>query len=383
MSGPASSTTACGKTHDLQDNRRSRRCAAICLFILAMVSGPGVQGVAAQDSTQGKVLRVAVKPIPPFVFKQGTELSGFSIDLWTAIAQSLKMDTAWVEVTTVGDQLQAVRTGKADAAIAAITITKERENFVDFTQPYFDSGLQIMVRSQGTNHLLDVFDSIPWPTIGTLLGVFIFIMFVMANVLWIVERRTSEHFRKGYLKGIGEGLWGVALIVATGEHGDRQAARVVKRLIVFFMWLVGVVLVAQLTATVSSTQTVERLTSKIHGPADLSGKKIATVRGTVAADYLTEQGLQYQEVGTAEEGCDLLLNGDIQAMVFDAPTLQYLATKRGNGELRVVGPIFAPQKYGIAVGDGSPLRKRINKALLEMYEDGRYKALYSKWFSRV
>jgi len=376
MSGPASSTTACGKTHDLQDNRRSRRCAAICLFILAMVLGLGVQGVAAQDSTQGKVLRVAVKPIPPFVFKQGTELSGFSIDLWTAIAQSLKMDTAWVEVTTVGDQLQAVRTGKADAAIAAITITKERENFVDFTQPYFDSGLQIMVRSQGTNHLLDVFDSIPWPTIGTLLGVFIFIMFVMANVLWIVERRTSEHFRKGYLKGIGEGLWGVALIVATGEHGDRQAARVVKRLIVFFMWLVGVVLVAQLTATVSSTQTVERLTSRIHGPADLTGKKIATVRGTVAADYLTEQGLQYVEVGTAEEGSDLLLNGDIQALVFDAPTLQYLAMKRGNGVLRVVGPIFAPQKYGIVVGDGSPLRKRINKALLETYEDGRYKALY-------
>ena len=70
-------------------------------------------------------------------------------------------------------------------------------------------------------------------------------------------------------------------------------------------------------------------------------------------------------------------------MVFDAPTLQYLAAKRGNGVLRVVGPIFAAQKYGIAVPDGSPLRKRINKALLEMYEDGRYRALYNKWFSRA
>jgi len=59
-----------------------------------------------------------------------------------------------------------------------------------------------------------------------------------------------------------------------------------------------------------------------------------------------------------------------------------LAAKR-NGVLRVVGPIFAAQKYGIAVPDGSPLRKRINKALLEMYEDGRYRALYNKWFSRA
>jgi polar amino acid transport system substrate-binding protein len=361
--------------------RASMRAAKGILLIAAGI-GLGVIGAGAEDVAQGKELRVAVKPIAPFVLKHGTELSGFSIDLWTALAQSLKVDTAWVEVTTVGDQLQAVKSGKADAAIAAITITNERESLVDFTQPYFDSGLQVMVHAQGGNHFLDVFDSIPWPTIATLLGVFVAIMFVMANVLWIVERRTSQHFQKGYLKGIGEGMWGVALIVATGEHGDREAPRIVKRLIVFFMWLVGVVLIAQLTATVTSTQTVDRLSSKIRGPADLVGKKIATVHGTVAADYLTEQGLQFVEVASAEEGSDLVLQGEVQAMVFDAPTLQYLAAKRGNGLLRVVGPIFASQKYGIAVADGSPLRKRINKALLEMYEDGRYRALYNKWFSR-
>jgi len=361
---------------------RSRQRSAIFLVLVAAWIAFGLKGAGAEDATQGKALRVAVKPIAPFVLKQGTELTGFSIDLWNALAQSLKVDTAWVEVATVGDQLRAVKTGKADAAIAAITITKEREDDVDFTQPYFDSGLQIMVRAQGGNHLLDVFDSIPWTTIAALLGAFLAIMFVMANVLWIVERRTTKHFQKGYLKGMGEGLWGVALIVATGEHGDRETPRLVKRLIVFFMWFVGVVLIAQLTATVTSTQTVDRLNSKIRGPADLAGKKIATVRGTVAADYLTEQGLLYVDVASAEEGSDLVSQGAVQAMVFDSPILQYLAARRGNGVLRVVGPIFAPQKYGIAVADGSPLRKRLNKALLEMYEDGRYRALYNKWFSR-
>ena len=353
----------------------------LCLFFGVVVICLGAKVAVAQDSAGTKVLRVAVKPIAPFVSKNHAELSGFSIDLWNALAQTLRTDTTWVEVSTVADQLQAVKSGKADVAIAAITITRERENTIDFTQPYFDSGLQIMVHAQGGHHFLDVFDSIPWPTLGVLLGAFIAIMFVMANILWIVERQTSEHFDKGYFKGIGEGLWGVALIVATGEHGDRQAAKVVKRLIVFFMWLVGVVLIAQLTATISSTQTVDRLNSKIRGPSDLAGKTIATVSGTVAAEYLTEQGLQYVNVATAEEGCDLVANGDVQALVFDAPTLQYLAGKRGNGVLRVVGPIFAAQKYGIAVADGSPLRKRINKALLEMYEDGRYRALYNKWFA--
>jgi len=360
---------------------RFHALVTICLLIVATAIGPGVEGARAQDTAEGKVLRVAVKPIEPFVFKRGTELTGFSIDLWNAIAQSLKVETTWVGVSTVGDQLHAVESGKADVAIAAITITKERENVIDFSQPYFDSGLQIVVRAQGSNRLLDVLDSIPWSTIGILFGIFIAIMLVMAHVLWLVERSTSEHFRKGYLRSMGEGLWGIALIVATGEHGDRQAGRVVKRFIVFFMWLVGVVLIAQLTATISSTQTVERLNSSIRGPGDLPGKKVATVRGTFPADYLTEQGVRYVEVASAEEGCDLVAKGEVQAMVFDAPTLQYLVANRWNGVLRVVGPIFAPQKYGIAVPDGSPLRKRIDRALLEMYEDGRYRALYNKWFS--
>src|SRR6184192_2496579 len=182
-----------------------KRFMAICIIFVVAVTCLGAKGAVAQDAAEGNVLRVAVKPIAPFVFKHEKELSGFSIDLWNALAQSLKVETTWVEVTTVGDQLQAVKSGKADAAISAITITRERENVVDFTQPYFDSGLQIMVHAQGGNHLLDVFDSMPWPTIAALLGAFFAVMFVMANVLWIVERQTSKHFQKGYLKGMGEG----------------------------------------------------------------------------------------------------------------------------------------------------------------------------------
>jgi ABC-type amino acid transport substrate-binding protein len=308
-------------------------------------------------------------------------LTGFSIDLWNALAQRLKVDTVWVEVKTVGEQLQAVKSGKADVAIAAISITKQREEEIDFTQPYFDAGLQIMVRPESGNRLLEALGSFPWRMAGALLVVAIAIMFVMANVLWLVERRASEHFQKGYLKGIGEGLWAAALIVATGEHGDREAPRAVKRLIIFLMWLAGVVLIAQLTATVTSTQTVDRLNSNIRGPADLAGKRIATVPGTVAADYLTEHGVQFVDAASGDEGYELVLRGEVQALVFDAPTLQYWSTRRGNGRLRVVGPIFAPEKYGIAVADGSPLRKQINGALLQMYEDGSYEEIHNKWFA--
>jgi polar amino acid transport system substrate-binding protein len=49
----------------------------------------------------------------------------------------------------------------------------------------------------------------------------------------------------------------------------------------------------------------------------------------------------------------------------------------------VVGPIFRPEKYGIAVANGSPLRKRINEALLAMFSDGAYERLYATWFSHA
>jgi polar amino acid transport system substrate-binding protein len=41
-----------------------------------------------------------------------------------------------------------------------------------------------------------------------------------------------------------------------------------------------------------------------------------------------------------------------------------------------------PEKYGIAVASGSPLRKHINEALLKMYAGGSYDDIYAKWFSQ-
>lgn len=83
------------------------------------------------------------------------------------------------------------------------------------------------------------------------------------------------------------------LIIASGEHGEPGTSRLGKRLTVAFMWLLGVVLIAQFTATVTSSLTVQQLRSIIQGPGDLPGKTIATVPGSIAADYLTQLGLPY------------------------------------------------------------------------------------------
>jgi len=53
---------------------------------------------------------------------------------------------------------------------------------------------------------------------------------------------------------------------------------------------------------------------------------------------------------------------------------------QGYGLVRVVGPIFQEEDYGIALPTGSPLREQINAALLRLKSSGRYDKIYEKWF---
>ena len=359
----------------------TRRMAAGMICVVICFATPPARSASTAVAAD-RPLRVATKVIAPFVLPNNDPPAGFSIDLWNELARRMQVKFAWKVVTTLPELLEAVRSGDADVAIAAITMTPERDKVLDFSHPYFDSGLQIMVLAQSENAFLTTLRSIPWMAIGELLGAAIIVIFFLANVLLLIERRHNQNFQKPYLRAIGEGLWGTMLIIATGEHGDRDAPQVWKRFAVAAMWLLGVVLIAQLTATVTSSQTVQRLRSSIQGPDDLPGKTIASVPNTVAADYLAQRGLHFAGVNDGPDAIRMLSDGTVQAVVFDAPTLQFWAAKQGNGLVRVVGPIFRPEKYGIAVAEGSPLRKLINEALLEVFDDGTYEKIYAVWFSK-
>jgi len=141
------------------------------------------------------------------------------------------------------------------------------------------------------------------------------------------------------------------------------------------------VLIAQFTATVTSTLTVAQIQSSIQGPGDLPGKTIATAPGSVAASWLTAMGLPFVPVTDSELAYGMLTRGEIQAIVYEAPQLQYWITTRGPSMVSLVGPVFRPEKYAIAMPLGSPLRKRIIQALLTMQADGTMEEIARRWFT--
>ena len=104
------------------------------------------------------------------------------------------------------------------------------------------------------------------------------------------------------------------------------------------------------------------------------------MRSTTGADYLAHQHLTSVEVERIDDAYPLLESGQVDAIVFDAPVLLYYAATEGQGAAQVVGPTLKDEYYGIALPTGSPLRKPINEALLELMQDGTYTEIRHKWF---
>ncbi|WP_431268354.1 transporter substrate-binding domain-containing protein [Dankookia sp. P2] len=122
-------------------------------------------------------------------------LTGFSVDLWNALAEKLKVSSRFVDLGRRSDdaQLEALRRGEADVAISAIAMTPLREQRVDFTIAYFDSGLQIGVHPDGGGGVpgLGFLRALPWSAIGDLVLAGAVILVLLAHVLWLVERRGN------------------------------------------------------------------------------------------------------------------------------------------------------------------------------------------------
>lgn len=82
----------------------------------------------------------------PFEFKKDGKLTGFDVELWDAIAKDLGLKYKWQTMDFNGI-IPALQSKSIDAAIAGITIKSDREKVVDFSYPYYDAGLILLVRA--------------------------------------------------------------------------------------------------------------------------------------------------------------------------------------------------------------------------------------------
>ncbi|MCP4105816.1 MAG: glutamine ABC transporter substrate-binding protein GlnH [Desulfobacteraceae bacterium] len=104
----------------------------------------------------------------PFEFKQEGKYVGFDIDLWDAVAKDLKLKYK-LQPMDFNGLIPALQTNNIDVAIAAMTVKSKREEVVDFSYPYYDAGLLLMVRAdeKKINSIKDLADKVVATKLGT------------------------------------------------------------------------------------------------------------------------------------------------------------------------------------------------------------------------
>ena len=122
--------------------------------------------------------------------------------------------------------------------------------------------------------------------------------------------------------------------------------------------------------------------SSIKGVEDLKGKTLAIKTGTSAADYAKANfaGTELRQFPNIDNAYLELITKRVDAAMHDTPNVLYFAATAGKGKVKVVGTQMMAHQYGIGFPKGSPLVPKVNAALAKMKKDGRYNAIYKKWF---
>lgn len=314
----------------------------------------------------GRRLVVGTKHAPPFAIKNpdGT-WSGVSIDLWRDVAADLGLEYDLKEYDLPG-LLKAVKDKKIDAAVAALTVTAEREESMDFTHPLHTTGLSIaVVPKKGSGWMRLLRAVLSWDFLK-IVGMLALVLLVVGFLAWLFERRRNrDQFGGSAVEGIGAGFWWSAVTMTTVGYGDKAPKTLGGRLLALAWMFTALIVIATFTGAIASALTVGQLESVVKGPADLPKVRVAAVEGSTGELYLRNQRIGYQACKSPQAGLKLLADRKTDAFVYDAPLLKYLVAKEFSNRLIVLPRSFDRQDYAIALPADSPLREPINRALLK------------------
>lgn len=338
---------------------------------------------AEKKVPHGRTLVVGTKEAPPFSMKTADGAwTGISIDLWRDIAAQRNLAFEFREKDLRG-LLDGVTDGSLDVAVAALTVTSEREKVMDFTHVFFHTGLGIAVSKKPSRPWLDVFRTLYSPEIlKFVVGLFL-IMLLVGTLIWRLERKKNpEQFGGDMKAGIFSGLWWSMVTMSTVGYGDKAPITHGGRWVAILWMLVSIFVISVLTAHITSSLTLTKMRSSIQRPQDLIHVHVGSVAESTSSDYLAKNRIPFYSYKTASEGLQAMAEGKIQALVYDKPILQYLVQKDYPGKLEVLPYTFHEQDYGIALREGSQLREPINQVLLEIINSPAWADTLSLYLGR-
>ena len=222
-----------------------------------------------------RVLVIGTKDAPPFAMKDDRgEWTGLSIDLWKHIAEQLHFRYR-VKETTLQGLIDETAAGELDGAVTALTVTAKREEVVDFTQPFYATGLGIAVAKHSIFNWWPLLRSLISPGFWVALLGLLGITVLIGVIVWLLERQ-NEVFGRHAKAGIVRGVWWSASTMAQAST-EHEPATVGGRLVALLWMAASVITIAVFTAGVTSQLTAKQLKGIIHSFRDLKSVRVGAV----------------------------------------------------------------------------------------------------------
>ncbi len=344
----------------------------LCLALLALLC-PTI--LHAQN------LKVTTVERPPFAIALEDGFEGFSLDLWGAVATDLSLTYTVEAMPEFHSMLEAVVNKQADAAVANISITAEREQRLDFSHSIFESGLQIMVPDTGKDTSL-ISALLSRDLLFAILIAF-FMLFGGGMLMWRLERGAQPYFDRSAREAMFPSFWWALNLVVNGGFEERVPRTFLGRIFGVMLVLSSLFIVSVFVAKITAALTVEAIQGSINSVNDLHGKHVGTIENSTSDAYLNRREIAFSKYADLNALIESFEAGDLDAVVFDAPILAYYVHSEGRGVGRMVGASFLRESYGFALQSGSPLAEEINQSLLKLRENGEYDRIYRKYFGTV
>jgi polar amino acid transport system substrate-binding protein len=324
---------------------------------------------------QGELV-VGTKEAPPFAMKAADGAwRGISIDLWRRVADELHLRYRFAEEPDVRGLIDGVASGKYDIAVAAITVTAGRARMLDFTQPFYATGLGIAVPAGGEASWLPLIHTLTSFGFAQAILALVGLALGVGILIWLFERRHNEDFGGGVAKGLSTGVWWSTVAMTQRVTGNLSPRTLPGRIVAIVWMVASIVTIAVFTASVTSVLTIKHLQGVVHGVSDLSTARVAALAGTSAEDTLTHMRIGYQRFATLPEGLNALRTHKIDAFVYDKALLAWAIQQGYSSSIELVDATFDPQEYAFALPRNSQLRSPLDVAILE--------AIHSDWWEET
>lgn len=354
---------------------------AIALATPALGQGKTPSDPGGAENFPNRELVVGTKQAPPFAMKgpDGT-WTGISIDLWTQVAQTLGVKFRLVEEPTVQSLVEATTRGDYDLSVAAITVTAERARMVDFSQPFYDTGLGIAVPADSVSVWHEIIRTMTSFGFLQAAGALIGISLLVGALIWLFERRHNEHFGGTAAKGLGASIWWSAEAMTQASTGHRAPVTIAGRALAIIWMVVSIITIAVFTASVTSALTTRQIRGLVNGVEDLPTVRVGALAGSATTGFLDAERIKHRDFNTVQDGLRALTSGALDAFVYDKPLLAWTVEQQFSGSVRVLDGVFEPQSYAMAMPLNSSYRRTIDVAILQAIHDEKWKQILFRYF---